>query len=130
MSPWRLETQQMHRKRWVIASLAALSVGGAVVVRRRRRPRQRAIGAQDRYHGGDIARTGDRPSSSRAVSCTGGGVARPVWLRDVVVRAEVESTQEVILTSARGDHDDRDVRLIPDHATDVEAVEPWHHHVE
>ena len=53
-----------------------------------------------------------------------------VRLRHVVVGAEVEAQEQVVLRGARGEEEDRDVGLGAEHPAHVEAVEPGHHHVE
>ena len=54
---------------------------------------------------------------------TGDELAEPERLDDVVVRAELQSDDAVDLVTARGDDDDRDVRLGPQLTAEVEPVE-------
>ena len=57
-------------------------------------------------------------------------LARAERLGEVVVGTELEAQQLVELVVARGEHDDRDGRVTPKLAGDVEAVEPRQPEVE
>src|SRR5206468_682122 len=52
------------------------------------------------------------------------------WLGDVIVGAEVEAQQLVVLGRSGGEHDDRDARLGPQDAADIKAIHGRQHQVE
>jgi len=60
--------------------------------------------------------------------------SRVVRLGQVVVRAQIEPEQQVVLGGPGGQHDDRQVPVGPaagpQHPADVQAVDLRHHHVE
>ena len=71
--------------------------------------------------GGPAAHDGPHP---------GGQLPGRERLGDVVVGAEVEAEEHVVLGGAGGEHDDRHVGLAPHDAGHVEAVHARHHPVE
>lgn len=79
--------------------------------------------------GGVVA--GRAPGAAQQRTHPGHQFPGAVGLGDVVVRAEVEAEQQIVLGGARGQHQHRHLPVLgPQDAHHVQAVGPGHHHVQ
>ncbi len=86
--------------------------------------------AQDRIGRGGAFGGGARGTAQQGTD-PGDEFARAVGLGEVVVGAQVEAEQQVVLGGTRGEHQDGQLVSLGAQGThDVEAVQARHHHVE
>jgi hypothetical protein len=76
------------------------------------------------------AATPTRAGPAQQRAHPGHQLAGAVGLGEVVVGAEVEAEQQIVLGRAGGQHDDRDRRVDPQHPAHVEPVDLGQHEVE
>jgi hypothetical protein len=52
------------------------------------------------------------------------------WLGQIIVRAEIQPTNLILVLATRGKDDDRHVRELAHPLTDSEAIQSWHHDIQ